>query len=678
MSDREDTAKTFLKSFETQNTNTVLPAFLRETYQVLSCTYSRKDKECYLVRDKKTNETYILKFGQYTEERAPLNDEHDRMQLLSAALPDEYTGSKYWREGDTEYLLRPYIQGMNLEQYQECHHTLPLPEVLDIGIGICDSVSKLHSLRPCVLHRDIKPQNLIIDNNGHIHLIDFETAREYKENKSKDTVFLGTEGNAAPEQYGFSQTDVRSDVYGIGKVLEYLYEENKDSRTWAHYPAREKQQLQKLIQTATAFDPKNRYQHVLKLRSALKQILCRIDVLSSKRHRVMGLINLAVAAALVVITLFVADRFHDSAENGPTEDNSVPFYTESTETEVPKAEEENGEDLPAEEEQIITFDGTVEHAAALTLEKESLSPKAYDQITRIAVVGNQVYYSDTDLETLEDMVYSHDFGSEIVNGGIDDISIVSKMKNLREVFFCNQKITDITPLKGLDIEKLYLSGNEISDFSAVESMGNLTTLYMVDNPVSVLPDLKKCRLLTKLNLSGNTYNDLEVLRDTGIGTLYITEIYVKNKNFQVLKEMKNLSFLYTSTNQKEVYEVIPDLTGLTGLALWGGYDGSDLSIIKNMPELKNLFVMGDSIKRMDGIENASSMENLCIDGTSITDLSVLPKLPRLQFVKINGNDIKDFSPLFQCELLQRVSADPAQQKLIENMKAKRRFALVDN
>ena len=125
----------------------------------------------------------------------------------------------YKRQADGYvYLLRTYIEGKNLEEYVAEDPYLRPERQLEILEEICQAVARLHAMDPVILHRDMKPQNLILDAGGHVHLIDFETAREYDGTKKKDTVFFGTEGSAAPEQYGYAQTDMRTDVFGIGKI----------------------------------------------------------------------------------------------------------------------------------------------------------------------------------------------------------------------------------------------------------------------------------------------------------------------------------------------------------------------------------------------------------------------------------------------------------------------------
>lgn len=379
----------------------------------------------------------------------------------------------------------------------------------------------------------------------------------------------------------------------------------------------------------------------------------------------------AIVAILIIATIvFMGRQFRTMQDN---QDNSPKASIEdTTKEETAEGVTEVGE-TPGQT--LLLLDNTLETVAQSITGKKNNTGTDYDQITRIAVIGNRIYSMDTELENLEELVYNHEFDNNLINGGINDITLLSRMHNLREVFLCDQKITDITPLKGLSIEKLYLSGNQINDFSVIETLKELQVLYIVNNPVSVLPDISKCRQLLTLNLCGNTYKNLDFLKETNIGKLYITDIYVEDKDFTPLQKMPNLTFLYTTRNQQEVYEILPELSQLTGLALWD-YREKDLSILKSLSKLEDLYVAGEAVERMDGIEYAPEMRNFCIDGTSITDISRLTKLKRILFFKINGTAIKDYTPLFHCSSLQTLSTDSKQEQEINNLNSEHAFRIV--
>ncbi|MCM1180912.1 MAG: protein kinase [Clostridium sp.] len=694
---RQDLANDFLKEFKENGKKTELPAFL-EDYHILSCLYERTEKSCYMVADWQTDEKYLLKIRKCEDGRNVLEVEHQKIQELATAFPQDYQPSRYWKENGTEYLLKFYIQGMDLESYQERNGVLDAAEILRIGIEICQAVTKLHALEPPVVHRDIKPKNLIIDYRGNVHLIDFETARDYKENHTKDTVFFGTEGNAAPEQYGYSQSDVRTDVYGIGKVLEYLYDENADSQVKDRGAYR---RIRKIIQKAAAFDPARRYQSVSKLQSALERVRNRVgERRFAGRLCLIGAVEVAAAAVLLSTAFTMKMEFRKYSENPFREgkvDNKEALVPEKTneeltakeETEEPAAQGETGEELAVSEkidgelmvlesdEGNPTFDGGLERVLPVLLGKEEITEEDYDRITRIVVMGNQIYGADTDVQEMEMVICHRLTGEHTIEGKIADLTELSRMKNLKEVVLCDQRITDIRPLQGLPIETLYLAGNEIKDFSVVETLTQLKALCIADNPVSVLPDLSKCKSLALVALGGNIYENLDFLESSTVATLYMENIYVNNDDFSVFDSLPSLAQIYSAGNQYSFYDELPKLNGLKGLALWD-YMEPDLAIIKSLPRLEFLVVSSNMLESIAGIEAAVYLDTVCIDFTEVKDISPIKALGKLTYFKINDLAIEDYAPLFECDSLRTVSANVKQKEQIERINPNPAFRIIED
>lgn len=118
------------------------------------------------------------------------------------------------------YVVVEYINGITLKEYCQQNHPLSRDRIIEIASGICDGLSAIHSAG--LVHRDITPTNIMIDNNGNPVIIDFDISRFNKPNQSKDTQILGTFGFAAPEQYGFSQTNKKADIYSMGVLINYM------------------------------------------------------------------------------------------------------------------------------------------------------------------------------------------------------------------------------------------------------------------------------------------------------------------------------------------------------------------------------------------------------------------------------------------------------------------------
>ena len=164
---------------------------------------------------------------------------------------------------DTVCIVRDYVQGISLNKLS---FSLDEEQIIDIGKQLCDILTYLHSQEPPVIHRDIKPQNVILDDNERVHLIDFGISRNFSEKALKDTVHIGTEGFMPPEQYGFSQTDCRADIYSMGVLLCWLLtgKMNPDGLSTSG-----SEHFTNVIKKCTAFAPENRYPTAAAVKNAL-------------------------------------------------------------------------------------------------------------------------------------------------------------------------------------------------------------------------------------------------------------------------------------------------------------------------------------------------------------------------------------------------------------------------
>jgi hypothetical protein len=129
----------------------------------------------------------------------------------------------YFDEANRSYLVMEFIEGQSLEKVLEtAGRGLPERSVLHYMIQVCRVLGYLHQQKPPIIFRDMKPSNIMLSNDGVIKLIDFGIARTYKVGKQKDTVAMGSENYAPPEQWGKGQTDARSDIYALGATAYHL------------------------------------------------------------------------------------------------------------------------------------------------------------------------------------------------------------------------------------------------------------------------------------------------------------------------------------------------------------------------------------------------------------------------------------------------------------------------
>ncbi|MBW4864021.1 MAG: protein kinase, partial [Paeniclostridium sp.] len=138
--------------------------------------------------------------------------------------------------------------------------------VIKYMIELCEALEKVHNLTPYIIHRDIKPANIIISNDEVLKLIDFDISRIYKQGENMDTTLLGTKGYASPEQFGFEQTDCRSDIYAIGVMMNVL-------STGKHIKEKENEgKLKYIIKKCTKISASERYQNIEELKSDLESV----------------------------------------------------------------------------------------------------------------------------------------------------------------------------------------------------------------------------------------------------------------------------------------------------------------------------------------------------------------------------------------------------------------------
>ncbi len=121
------------------------------------------------------------------------------------------------------YMVSDYIEGISLDKKLEAEGRIAEETVTGWAVQLCRALDYLHTLEPHpIIYRDMKPSNIILTSNGTLKLIDFGIAREYKPRSGADTVYIGTRGFAAPEQYGMGQTSAASDIYSLGVTLHHL------------------------------------------------------------------------------------------------------------------------------------------------------------------------------------------------------------------------------------------------------------------------------------------------------------------------------------------------------------------------------------------------------------------------------------------------------------------------
>lgn len=164
---------------------------------------------------------------------------------------------------DKLVIIEEYINGYSLEEILEDSKRLSEKQVIDYMLDLIDILEELHFSSSNIIHRDIKPSNLMVNNDGILKLIDFDISRQHNTEKTNDTTLLGTFGYAAPEQFGFNQSDARTDIYSIGVTMNMLLT--------GQLPKDEMYEggLSRVISTCIEMDSKRRFQDIGELKNAL-------------------------------------------------------------------------------------------------------------------------------------------------------------------------------------------------------------------------------------------------------------------------------------------------------------------------------------------------------------------------------------------------------------------------
>lgn len=233
-----------------------------------------------------------------------------------------------FEKNGTYLIIMNYVQGRTLKDILYERGPQPQDDVVNWAIQLCSVLDYLHTREPAIIYRDLKPGNIMLRPDGRIILIDFGTAREYKDEQAEDTTYLGTKGYAAPEQYGGDgQTDARTDIYNLGATIYHLVTgKNPNKPPYEIRPIREwdpslSTGLESIILKCVANNPADRYQSAKELQFALEHYReLETSYLKDKRGKVRLFGLLSGAALLATIAGIGLNIYADSLKTTSYED----------------------------------------------------------------------------------------------------------------------------------------------------------------------------------------------------------------------------------------------------------------------------------------------------------------------------------------------------------------------
>lgn len=621
--------------------NDYLPEDMQEHWTVYECLKESEDSSTFLVKETATGILCVLKWGRNRQAEF-LRNEMEIMEKMAdrklSGIPKAY---RIFEENGEVYLVREYIEGMSLAQMVLQKGGISEAEICRISRKICQTAEQFQNPDEPMIHRDIKPENIVVTPGGEVVFIDFGTMRSYKKDGSRDTFVVGTRGTAAPEQYGYTQTDQRTDVYAIGQTMLYMVSESYEMNQLSECAV--SRRMKKIIEKACSFEPDKRYGDAAQLRRAVEK--CQANnrkKVYKKAGAVFGLI-----AAGYILAIFSPD--------------GTVIENKRIETAEQSAAEEQ---IQAE----ITFrEKLIEEAVRKELglsKTDKITASMLENVRKLRIVGKEILDDEDTFWGEGHHVDGKDSSFGSVRGNITDLSDLAQMVNLEELALCNQKIEDISGLKELPLKKLYLSKNMITDFSVLLNLIDMDTLCIMENPAENLSVIGECTGILRLNIQGMNLTDIDFLKNLSLDYLDMSNVEVENNIFEPLIEMKKLDTLCMCDVNEAAAETLSQMSTLKALFMWG-----DSTILENLKPLKGMtqletLAFTTQISSLEGIEQFPSLNFLSVSFSLVKDLSPVTGAKNLQVIDISNADIENFEPLFGHSGLTEVHCTEEQKEEI--------------
>lgn len=621
--------------------NDYLPEDMQEHWTVYECLKESEDSSTFLVKETATGILCVLKWGRNRQTEFLRNEMEIMKKMADRKLSGIPKAYRIFEENGEVYLVREYIEGMSLAQMVLQKGGISEAEICRISRKICQTAEQFQNPNEPMIHRDIKPENIVVTPGGEVVFIDFGTMRSYKKDGSRDTFVVGTRGTAAPEQYGYTQTDQRTDVYAIGQTMLYMVSESYEMNQLSECAV--SRRMKKIIEKACSFEPDKRYGDAAQLRRAVEK--CQANnrkKVYKKAGAVLGLI-----AAGYILAIFSPD--------------GTVIENKRIETAEQSAAEEQ---IQAE----ITFrEELIEEAVRKELglsKTDKITASMLEDVRKLRIVGKEILDDEDTFWGEGRHVDGKDSSFGSVRGNITDLSDLAQMVNLEELALCNQKIEDISGLKELPLKKLYLSKNMITDFSVLLNLIDLDTLCIMENPAENLSVIGECTGILRLNIQGMNLTDIDFLKNLSLDYLDMSNVEVENNIFEPLTEMKKLDTLCMCDVNEAAAETLSQMSTLKALFMWG-----DSTILENLKPLKGMtqletLAFTTQISSLEGIEQFPSLNFLSVSFSLVKDLSPVTGAKNLQVIDISNADIENFEPLFGHSGLTEVHCTEEQKEEI--------------
>ncbi len=594
----------------------ILPDALKTEYEVLSCVKYTEQKQVYLLFRKSTGTKVVLKRGDGMY-REILREEAKRLEQMDG---EGFPKLVAWKEQQgASYLVREYVEGDTLQELMEKEEPLSRQEAMEAALQVCQLISRLHQQNPPIIYRDIKPQNVVRTHQGNYVLIDLDTARMYKEGIGEDTVFMGTRGVASPEQFGYQQTDARTDVYGLGMLLLYLLTgEYKREKKYEELPKPTK----KVIAKCTEFSPKDRFASMAEVARSLIKIQ-KSEELQKKFQKQKKVIFEMVAIAVVAcFTLGGLVWYGMSIQKVK---NTVEFSNQMVEQAV--------------REMLMKKDGS-------EITREDL-----ESIYTLVICGERVFSSWVEKE--EYLA----FNWFVTNNWTQpeepfDWSDLSQFTNLNTLVIEYQNVTEIPDLSHLPLVRVDFSNNAVTDISGLSGCKEIKVLQLKNNPINDISALQDLKQLEVLDVSFTQVSDLSPVMSDKLKALYLE--FSNLHDFSVLEKCPSIEDIRVSHASKEEIEQLLCIKNLRNFSVYEG-EVDSLEMFQSVPGLQGLELAGCSkLTSLEGIENFPELTFLGLAGTGIESFPEHFYHDKLEVLEVTGTGIQDFKALLRCPNLRNL------------------------
>ena len=603
-------------------TELILPFPLSASYSLESCLKYAPDKQVYIVREKDSGERAVLKYAS-GDKAGLLKVEGSFLRSAQFEFLPAYLDSL--EEENAFWLVRGYIEGETLEEYVEHRETLPVKEALSLLDSTASLIASLHAQNPPILHRDIKPQNFILTPEGKIVMLDMETVRTQNSCGDHDTVMVGTRDTAPPEQFGYSQTSVQSDIYSLGMLLLYLStgSYSRDKKDYAFLPFSVRRILHKCI----SFDPSKRYSNVR---------LLRRDIASFCRFR-LRFVPLCLGVSIAAAALFFGG-------GALVKQQLSRQYMEQS---------------------VVFCNPVIEDAARCALgktDKEPVTREELAQISSLLISGGRYFADWNDYETYhyeEWFLYVKE-NTPREPFPLDDLSYFTGLRDLALDVHC---VDDLSVLKGLPLEKLCLKNCSLESLDSLPVLEELKVLDVSDNPLTDISILEQFPGLEELNLMNTSVSDIHVLENSRLRFLDLC--YTGVTDYDVTATMDSLINLRISNGDAQTVAFI---NGLTNLELVTFCESSIASLdeISGLTRLESLDLSGcRSLESLEGVGQFPALDYLSVSSTGVTDLTPVTELKKLTCLEISYAPLEDFTPLKDCLQLDTIYLNRTLKEVLE-------------